>query len=130
MIENVIYARLTGAAGFTALCGTRVTPVDAPLGQALPYVTYQQVSGPRIRSTSGASGGAMPRVQIDCWGGTYTSARAVAKQVRLALDNFRGTAGGVTVRAASLESELDLKDTEVEPKLFRVSLDFFFHIDE
>lgn len=130
MIENVIYARLSGAAGFTALCSTRVTPIEAKQDQQRPFVTYQQVSGPRIRSTAGASGGAMPRVQIDCWGDTYTSARAVATQVRLALDNFRGTAGGVTVRAASLESELDLIDTEVEPKLFRVSLDFFFHIDE
>lgn len=130
MIENAIYARLTGFAGFTALCSSRVYPVAAPQGATRPYVTYQQVSRQPIRSTSGASGGTRPRAQIDCWGDTYTSARAVAKQVRLALDNFRGTAGGVTVRAASLESELDLKDTEVEPKLFRVSLDFFFHIDE
>jgi uncharacterized membrane protein YdfJ with MMPL/SSD domain len=49
-------------------------------------------------------------MQISSWGASLSSAKAVAAQVRAALQNFSGTMGGiggVTVNAVLIESEMD-----------------------
>jgi hypothetical protein len=130
MIEEAIFTQLNGWAGLSALAEDRIYPMTAPQNAATPFITYQRISGPRLRSLLGASGQANPRIQIDVYGASYASAKAVAEQVRLALDNFRGTVAGVVIRACSLESDRDLIDPDVDPPLHRVSHDFTIWHDE
>lgn len=135
MIEEAIYTRLSGWSGLRALVSDGIYPLTAPQNAHAPFVIYQRASGPRLRSIVGGSGQANPRFQIDGYAPTYPAAKLVAAQIRLALDNFRGSivlpsGRTVVIRACSLESDRDLIDDTADPTLFRVSHDFVLWHDE
>ena len=135
MIEQAIFTRLSGWAPLASLVATRIYPMRAPQNAAPPFITYQRISAPRLRSITGGSGQANPRIQVDVYAKSYAGAKALATQVRECLDNFRGTiftgaGASVTVRSCSLDSDRDLLDPDVEPPLFRVSHDFLIWHDE
>lgn len=121
-VEEAIHSRLIGFAGLAALVEARVYPAKLPQGVTYPAVRYARISGPRARSHDGASGLATPRFQIDAWAKTYSEAKAVAKQIRLAMDNFKGTVAGVVIHAAFLDSDRDLYDDKAE--VHAVSADY------
>ncbi len=135
MIEEAIFARLSGWAGLAGLVGTSIYPMRAPQNVPAPYVVYQRISAPRLRSLLGGSGQANPRIQIDAYGTSYAQSKAVAEQVRLALDNFRGTVRlpdgtSVKIGACSLETDRDLIDGNMDPELFRTLHEFSLWHDE
>ena len=135
MIEQAIFTRLSGWLPLSALVEARIYPMRAPQNARLPFITYQRISGPRLRSMQGASGQANPRLQVDVYGGSYASVKAAANEVRLALDNFRGTiitgdGASVIVRSCSLDGDRDFLDTDADPQIFRVSHDFIIWHDE
>ncbi len=116
VIEEALYSHLAADAGVSALVGDRIYPTLAPQEAELPYLVYQRVSGPRVRSHGGPSGLAHPRFQITGAAETYPSLRAVMNAVRAALDGFKGTmggTGGVEVGGAFVENELDSEETFV-----------------
>jgi hypothetical protein len=122
MIEEDLITYLYSGAAVTALVGQRVTPLRMDQGADLPAITVQRIDGPRVRSLTGPSGLAHPRFQLDCWGSTYASVKAVATAVRQRLDGYRGLMGSTTVGGVSLESDQD--DFEPDTGLYRVSMDF------
>lgn len=128
-LEEALFAHLTTSAGLIALVGDRVYPGHIPQGVTQPAIVYLKVSDPRGR-TFGRAQFAKPRFQFSCWGETYASAKAVAHQVRAALENFAGMLGGaagVEVRNAFFENELDLHDPETG--LHHIPVDFsIWHI--
>jgi hypothetical protein len=135
MIEQAFFARLAGFAGLAALVGARIYPVLAPEAAAAPFVVYQRITGERIDSLSGPSGMATPRFQVDVYATSYAASRAIAEQVRLALDNFRGTqsypGGSTHIRFIALADERDLIEQDVKPApLYRASMDFTIFHDE
>ncbi len=115
LLEAAIYSQLSTYAGLAALTGTRIYPLLLPQDPTLPAVTYQTISrvmeevrgaGPRYAET---------RVQIDCWAASYSSAKAVAEQVRAALQDYTGTmggAGGVPVLDGDMTSETDVYEPD------------------
>lgn len=106
-IEAAIETRAAAFAGLTALIGTAPTrfyPVEARQGAVLPFVTYQVVTAPRVHVMS-ADKDAQPRVQMDVWASTWTSARAVRDQLLAAFDRWSGISGGTTVQASICENE-------------------------
>lgn len=128
MIEQALYAILSGHAGLSSLVDNRIYPIVLPQGPLLPAVTYQRVSGEREETHDGPSGLARPRFQVSCWAqilpgvNAFDQARAVAEQVRLALDGYQGTAGGVQIEVIQLENEVDL--FEPETQIFHSAIDF------
>lgn len=129
-IDEALYTFLSTTAGIAALVSTRVYPEALKVNVTMPAITYLQVSSVPIR-TMGGRVGRSPRFQIDCWGSTPSSARAVAETVITALDHYSGTmggGGGVTVRGAFLENDQQIH--EPEANLHRVSLDFTIHYQE
>ncbi len=125
LIEVALANQLLANTGVAALVSTRVYPVRLPQGGTYPAITYSKVSGSRIRTMGSHEDSANPRVQVSCWGKTYADAKGLANAVRIALDRFSGTLGGmggVDVSAILLENELDLDDPET--KLYHVPLDF------
>jgi len=115
VIEEGLHAYLVGHAGLTALVGARVYPLKAPDDAMYPLVVYQRISGPRVYSHDGASGLSHPRFQLTSWGEIYPDAKAVAKQVRLAMSGYSGTMGDdVAVDACFLVNELDRYDQETK----------------
>lgn len=127
MVEERIIAKLLAASGVTALVSTRVYPVARPQGSTLPAVTLQRIDGAPLLTDEGDSGLENPRIQLDCWGTTYASAKAVARAVIAALNAFDGTLTGVNIPLIELEAERDMpreSGTNVNEYLFRTSLDF------
>jgi hypothetical protein len=117
-IETLLYTRLSGYAGLSALADARIYPMLLPQGATLPALTYQRVSGVQSYSHQGDSGLATVRMQVDCWGATYASAKAVAAQVKAALSGYTSSAIG----RCHLGAERDLYDPETGR--YRVIIDF------
>ena len=112
--------------------GARIYPNLLPQNSTLPAVRYARVAATRVSAMGADPGNAMARFQIDAWAATYDQARAVAAQVRLALQRWRQAS------APKIEDTFFVNEIEtVEPgagdqKTFhRVALDFeIHHVDE
>ncbi|NFV79998.1 DUF3168 domain-containing protein [Magnetospirillum aberrantis] len=134
MSELAIYTLLKNAPAVSALAGARIYPLTAPTKVQTPYITYQRISGDRWRSCDGPTGTAQPRIQVDAYATTYAAAKALAKVIRKTLDGFIGTAttteGPMRIGGISLETDQDLYEDDVDPKLYRVQMDFMVTHDE
>jgi hypothetical protein len=131
MIGRAIMARLAASSAVAAIVGTRISPLVTHAPSEPPYLVYTVVGGEAWNSMSGQSGMAQARVQVDAYALTYAEAQELAASVRAALDNFRGTAGGVRVGGISRQTApVDFYEADVEPRLFRVSQDFIVTHDE
>lgn len=111
MIEKALYQRLSGFAGLTALVSTRITPHLLTQDTAYPAVTYFVVSAPREAAMGSDPGIVHGRIQVDCWGLTYSDVVAVGEQVRAALERLRTTLDTTVIMDSFLE---DVRDFEPE----------------
>lgn len=128
-VEEAVYAILVGDAEVSALVGTRVYPQVIPQDAALPAVAYSRISARRVKSHSGPSRLARPRVQVTCSAKTYGAAKALAAAARGALDGFKGTAAGLDVQGAWLDNDGDEYGDDGE--LRSVRMDFMiWHREE
>jgi hypothetical protein len=123
-MEEALVTLLTAYAPLTALTSTRVYWMRAPQGVAMPYATLQVISRIPDVTHSGPRGLADARVQVDCYGLTYASAKSVARAVEARLSGYKGTSG-VVFDGVFKDSEQDLFESDATTdKLFRVSMDF------
>lgn len=124
-MEEALYSYLSGYAGLTALVGTRIYPEMLPDSPTYPAVSYSRVSTRRERTLTIPSVAAVEaRFQCSCWGERYADAKAVAVQIKAALQDFQGVmggTGGVTVLEASTVNELDQHDARV--RVYHVPVD-------
>lgn len=121
-LDTVLYTRLTTFAGLTALISDRVyARNELPQGVALPAVSFMRAGVERVSAMGVDTGLARARVQVDAWASTYDGVRAVAEQLRLALQRWRNVTGTV-VQDTYVLTELDLY--EPETRLHRVMFDF------
>lgn len=102
-IDSALYTRLSGYAGLSALVSTRIYPPPVHQNEAAPYVTYQEISRVPIHGMGTTHTLTDIRYQIDCWAETLAGAKAVAKQVKAALDNYHGTSDGVVIANSFLQ---------------------------
>lgn len=125
-MEEGIIAKLLATSGVTALVSTRVYPGRRPQASALPAIDLGSISGAPVYSNDGETGLARARVEINCWGETYTSAKTLARAVKAALSAFFGEAGGVSFQYILLDTERDMSETGSNQAeyLYRTSLDF------
>lgn len=128
MSELAVYTILKDAAAVSALVGSRIYPLKAPAKVVKPYVTYQRISGNRWRSFDGPTGTAQPRIQVDAYATTYAAAKGLADAIRRTLDGYAGsvatTSGPVRIGGISLMTDRDLFEDDIDPALYRVSMDF------
>jgi len=123
-MEEALVSFLLAAAGLSSLLSTRIHWLQA--GQSLnkPYVTLTRISGNRSMNFQGANGFVESRVQVDCYGLNYGSAKQVARAVEARLSGVRVTHSGYVFRFF-LDGERDIfEDADTPDKLYRVSLDF------
>lgn len=116
-IEQALVQHLLTNAAVAAKVGNRVHLKQLPQRSTLPAIVIHKVSGPREHSHDGSSGLARPRFQFDMYAATAEAANDLAEKVRLALDGFRGTMGGVSgvrVDGVFLENERDDYDDSAE----------------
>jgi hypothetical protein len=125
-MEEGIIAKLLATGGVTALVATRVYPGRRPQASALPAIDIASISGVPVYTDDGESGLASARVEINCWGQTYSSAKTVARAVKASLSAFVGQSAGITFQNILLDSERDFSETgsNAAEYLFRTNLDF------
>lgn len=139
MIEEDLVHWLRSRDEVADLVGDRIYPLRAPQGAALPYLTYQVISGLRVRNlTDGPCGMGNPRLQLDCWAATYAGVRALAEAVRgtkaeTQLDGYTGTMNGTWVGYAEVRELTDLYEEPVHADdggAYRATLDVLLWHDE
>jgi hypothetical protein len=129
VIDEGIYSRLNTYAGTSALVSGRIYPDIMPQGVTYPAITYSRISAVRIDNLGSFSGSARVRYQFDCWHTNPTTARAVRRQVRLAMDGFNGTFASCIVSGARLLNEFD--SYEDDTKVYRRGADYeIWHKEE
>ena len=125
-MEEALVAYLLADAGLASLVGFRIHWVRSPQSSANPRVVLYAIAGLRDMSlNNGPTGFITSRVQCDCIGTSYGSAKTVARALEARLSGFSGTLGLVRVEGAFLVGERDdYFDTDTPDKVFRTSLDF------
>lgn len=129
-MEEALIGYLIASTSLAALIGSgsnaRIHWVRSPQGTASPRIVLYKISGVRdMTLNSGPTGYVASRVQCDCIGTTYGSAKAVARALEARLSGYSGTTGNVRFEGAFLVGERDdFFDTDTPDKLFRTSLDF------
>lgn len=118
MIEEGLKAYLGTVAGVTTLVSTRIYPMHLPQVPTLSALTYTRIFGAKELSHSGPSGLAQTQFQIDCWASSYSGAKALSEQVRIALDGYSGVMGTSTVCAVEWMDDMD--DFDEESDCYRV----------
>ena len=122
-MEAALIAKLLATAGVTALVSTRINWGRRPQGEALPSIVLTRVSGIPDVHHAGASGLVASRVQADCWGSTYKTAKTVARAVETAITAQGFTQGAIRFDVILLDSERDDTFDESGVAYFRTSLD-------
>ena len=130
-MEEALVAYLLADTALAALVATRIYWVEKPQAVVNPVMVLTRISGNRNYHMLGAANFVESRVQFDCDGLTYASAKGVARALRDRLSGFRGTQGTIAFYGCFLESERDTFDeAPTTDKLFRTSLDFIIHHKE
>lgn len=124
-MEEALREYLLAGAAVSALVGVRVHWVYSPQGSASPRIVLYRVGGLRNMRMSGPTGLVASRVQVDCIGRSYESAKTVARAAEARLSGYSGTHSGVVFQGCFLIAERDdYEDAETPDRLFRTSLDF------
>ncbi len=89
-------------------------------GTGLPRIALYLVSGLDAVTADGRSGWVSGRVQVDCYGSTYTQARGLSRAVTALLSGYRG--GPIWI--AKLEATRGMTEEAGGETIQRVSLDF------
>jgi hypothetical protein len=94
-------------AAIDAASNLQTYPLFAPDGAEFPYVIYQRLSTSRRKLLSDASVAPFASFGVQIYAESYSAAKDVADLVRLAVDNFNGTAGGLTIASVEITDERD-----------------------
>jgi hypothetical protein len=122
-MEQEFRAILTGATAVTSLVpAARIAWGGAPQGVGHPYVVLWLIGGQDGAHMNGPNELFEGRVQVDCYGRTYSEASAVAAAIKPVLHFYRG-GGFQGVFHAGTRSSREGGTNEAE-RPYRVSLDF------
>lgn len=131
--EAFLFQRLSSQTSVYTLIGTRVFPMMAPTGTALPLVIYQRSAVSRQQSLSGPVGLPVVTLQLTSYASSYTAVKSIARAVRVAVDGWTGTTSGVTIQRTSLQAESDgmvLPQDDQSLPVYSVDQTFDFRIVE
>ena len=123
-MEAAITSLLANNPAVAALAGNRINWALRPGAVALPAVSLHRISGVRDRNMTGRTGLVSSTVQVDCYGGTYGQAKALARAVILALPHAQTEIGGVILQGIFPDQEADSFEGDDPTPLYRTRLDF------
>lgn len=118
-MEEALRALLRANAGVISAAGGKVEWSAQPQGAVAPYITLHRIGGNRSQHLQGPDGMIESRVQVDCWGPTYASAKTAARAAIAVLNGYRSG----LIRRVFVESERDDHDLTPPDPLYRTSVD-------
>lgn len=128
-IEEAFTAYLLARAPLTALIGINLYPTERPQDSTLPAVTYITVSDVPNRTLTGQDALAEPYIQFTVYASTKASAKAVAKELKTALNDYHGTMSGVEVQLIELANEISsmYRESDGSAPEHIIDLEYQFH---
>lgn len=100
-----------------------IYPILAELNAPFPLVVYRRTGTRRERDFRGNVGRPVATFSVSAVAESYSQAKDIADALRLSVDNFTGTASGVTIVNVALISESDSYERPPEGRskpLYRV----------
>jgi len=131
--EAFLFQRLTSRTAVSQYIGSRVYPLMAPTGSAMPLIIYQRTAVERPQSLAGNVGNPVVTLQLTTYGTSYTSVKTIARAVRLAVDGWTGTTAGVTIQRTTLQTESDGVELPQDDQMlpyYNVQQSYEFRINE
>ena len=123
-LEEGMYSYITGLAAISALIGSgddaRMYPNELPQNPTYPAIVYHLISTNDLMAHDGATDFMKKRLQFDCFGETYGSAKNLAKILRQQINGQSGALGGITVHGIFFKNEQDDFGPNVEVDLTQV----------
>ena len=120
--EAAVMARLIAHAGTAALVNRRVWHSALPQDPTLPAITVQEISGVPESTMGDDTGHVRGTVQVDAWAAKRDGCKALAEQVRDALQRYVGTHEGSTLTVVGMNS-MGVR-YESDGRIWRASQDF------
>jgi hypothetical protein len=131
--ETFLYARLIANATVASYVASRIYPVLAPMGTAMPLVVYQRTGVSREPALNGPTGSPIISVQLTTYGTSYIDLKQIARAIRLSVDGYVGTYGNVTIQRTNLTSEVDGAEMPTDDQMlpyYYVQQTFEFRVAE
>lgn len=121
-LDEALYAYLVAVPDIATLVGTRIFPDYFSEAQALPAIAYSLEADRSVHTQQGASGLRHATYRLDAWATSLSSIMAIARELRTAMDGYKGLWDDVTIRACFLDSLGRSRDPDTEA--YNVSLRF------
>jgi hypothetical protein len=126
--DEALVDYLLGYSGIAALLSKRIFPDFFPQDEHLPAIAYTLEDDSSQQTQRGPSGMRTAVYLINIWADTRREAMAVARQVRSALDGYKGAFKDVPVTGAFLDNMARERDSDTGA--FCVSMRFTIHYQE
>jgi len=130
-VEHALLKHLLAQTALAALIEERLYYVTAPQDVQMPYVVFFKVSATRGRTLTASSHLVNSRFQFSIFSQTYYTAKQIAEQIQLALQDKNneiiGGTGGVRV-SIQYDGEQDLFEPETE--LYHVPVEYLIDYNE
>ena len=127
-IDEALVDHLLGQAGLTALVATRIYRDYFPQDEQLPAIAYTLEDDSSQHTQQGPSGMREAVYQVNIWADTRREVMAVAREVRSALDGYRGAFKDIPILGTFLDSLSRERDSDTGA--FCVSMRFTIHYQE
>ena len=110
--DEALVDYLLGCPGIAALIDRRIFPDYFPQSEQLPAIAYTLEDDSSQQTLQGPSGMREAIYQINIWADTRREVMAVAREVRMALDGYRGAFKGIPILGAFLDSLARERDSD------------------
>ena len=127
-LDEGLFDHLTGHAGVAALIGTRIHPDYFSEDEELPAIAYSLEDDRSMHTQQGPSTLRQAIYRFDIWADTVSEVMAVVRQMRAALDGFRGSFKDIPVVGAFFDGAGRSRDPDTQT--FNVSMRFTIHYQE
>lgn len=120
---QIIYSLLTSDSAVSTVVGTKVFPVTAQSGVALPYISYRRTSTESVPVKYG-HGSETVHIEVDCFAANYKDSVALAEKVYAALDHATVDSGDLLLRSCVYENSAEgyENDAFVQSLIFRLKI--------
>ena len=120
-MEARLISTILADARVALVVGSRVYPVTAPQGTPLPRITVQKISAVRTYHVQGQTDLVESRVQVDCWGRSFSEAKDAARAIITALSGYRDD----FFSGVFIDGERDFFDapSNTSERIYRTSVD-------
>jgi hypothetical protein len=126
--DEALVDHLLGRPGIAALIAKRIFPDFFPQSEQLPAIAYTLEDDSSQQTLQGPSGMRAAIYQINIWADARREVMAVARELRLALDGYRGAFKDIPIIGAFLDSLSRERDSDTGA--YCVSMRFSIHYQE